>query len=233
MKFSEKQMEILRKIWEQKGYITITGVNSYGEEFETTGRITTTDRGAMGVTAETGCVYVEFGTSKDDPDRKQTSYFAPFKSQCKDKPYRELYIFDIKYGDEVIFENDEKEIILEKTQKHAEQDRLLMEKEGRDEIVDCPVVRALRTMIGKPINLDGNTGVLIALKGSNFYGGPMLDIFSGPLLGGIHVSASSMLLTEDNQGEITLLAKNNPAEYKQNLKPILANIESHSKAKQQ
>lgn len=223
MEFSTELIYKLENIWQKRGYITISGISSLGKPFTTTGRITTTDYGKMGVDAEMQTIFLEYGKSKVSPSRKQTRYFAPFTAK-ETKDCCALYIFEIRYEDIVIYKNNDQTLIEESVNHVVTAKNNELEKEGRDVILSCPVVGRLKNMTGKPIVLDGHCGVLVGIKGSTYLGNPMVDMFVGPGRVGVFVKENSVLYTEDNKGVFHFLAENDKKEYNENLKPIVERI---------
>ena len=216
MTFSKEVLDKLEEIWREGKTLTISGVNGIGQEFTTCGRITTTDQGKIG--CHDNRVYLEFGTSKDSPTRKQTAYFAPFSTEIDEASFFcELRLYALEISDEngnVIFSNENKDLILEITEKNAKRVNAENKKEGRDILEEDmdPVTKKLMEMIGKPIILDGDKGVLIGvMRGAN-QGSTIVNYYSGPLVGSMYVYPDSILKTEDLNGKIEKVEENNPFE---------------------
>ena len=117
MAFSEELAKKLEQAWKDKKEISVFGVNSIGDKFTTTGRITTTDKGESAVYALDEAVFLEFGQSKDSPNRKQTSYFAPFQAKYTEDSNYEFFIINIRIDGVVVFENPQTKYILKETAK--------------------------------------------------------------------------------------------------------------------
>ena len=217
MTFSKEVLDKFEEIWREGKTLTISGVNGVGQEFTTCGRITTTDQGEIG--CHDNRVYLEFGTSKDSPTSKQTAYFAPFSTEInKNLSFRELILYAFEISDEngnLIFSNEDKDLILEITEENAKRENTANKKEGRDILEEDmdPVTKKLMEMIGRPIILDGNKGVLIGMMhGASKQGTTIVNYYSGPLVGSMHVCHDSILETEDLSGKIEKVEENNPFE---------------------
>ena len=211
MKFSEDLVRELYKAWKEGKLVKINGMNTYGEQFTTEGRITTTDKDTIGI--NDGVVFLEFGKSKDSETRKQTRYFAPYKTDIETE--LDFGIFTIEIEGKIVYENPNKEKMIEEGKIKDQQEQERLQTEGRWTLPQCPVVEQLKNMVGKPIILDNNHGVLHNVRGTNMLGNPMVEIRSGTLVGAISVKTNSVLETEDNNGKISTLAQNNPQEYSQ------------------
>ena len=222
MQFTSDQVDKLKQIWKNKDLVTIKGVNSYGDEFETTGRITSTDENKAGVFDKT--VYLEFGVTKKNKNRKQTAYFAPFQLNSPEENDLSLHVLSIDHNGKTIFENADQDKIKEAADKNNQKSLKKLQKEGRDQLPECPVVDSLKQMVGKPVELDGYTGVLIGVKGVTYTGNPMVDIASGPLVGGINVKEDSVLSTESNTGNKDIIASNVIAPFRHNTRIIQEKI---------
>ena len=207
MVFESEHIQILTKIWECNEYITIKGINCYGQQFETTGRIATTDDGKIGITAEDGEIFLQFGQSKQAPTRKQTQYFAPFELGNEDGMFSSFCIFEISFNGEVFFENDKKDFILERVQAAQAIRQKALAREGRDVLPDWPVVEALNEMVGKPVVINGSRGVFVGLDGLTYAGTVSSVMRSGPLLGAVPVGRNASVKTESNDGKITTLVE--------------------------
>lgn len=217
MIFSKEVLDKFEEIWREKKTLTISGVNGIGQEFTTCGRITTTDQGEMG--CHDNHVYLEFGTSKDSPTRKQTAYFAPFSTEIdKNLSFCELILYALEISDEngnVIFSNEDKDLILKITEENAKRENAENKKKGRDILEEDmdPVTKKLMEMIGRPIILDGDKGVLIGvMHGASNQGTTIVNYYSGPIVGSMHVCHDSILETEDLNGKIEKVEENHPVE---------------------
>ena len=213
MKFSEDLVRNLYKAWKEGKLVKINGMNTYGEQFTTEGRIATTDKNTIGI--EDGVVFLEFGKSKTSETRKQTRYFAPYKTDIETE--WDFGIFTIEIEGKIVYENPNKEKMIEAGKIKDQQQQARLQAEGRWTLPQCPVVEEITKMIGKPIVLDNECGVLHNVRGVNLLGNPMVTIRSGPLVGSISVKTNSVLETEDNYGKISTLAQNNSQEYDQTI----------------
>lgn len=217
MTFSKEVLDKFEEIWRGRKTLTISGVNGVGQEFTTCGRITTTDQGEIG--CHDNHVYLEFGTSKDSPTRKQTAYFAPFSTEIdKNLSFCELILYALEISDEngnLIFSNEDKDLILKTTERNAKRVNAENKKEGRDILEKDmdPVTKKLMEMVGKPIILDGKEGVLIGMvRGAANQGSTIVNYYSGPIVGSMFVDFYSKLETEDLNGKIEKVEENNPFE---------------------
>ena len=217
MTFSKEVLNKFEEIWREGKTLTISGVNGVGQEFTTCGRITTTDQGEIG--CHDNHVYLEFGTSKDSPTRKQTAYFAPFSTEIdKNLSFCELILYALEISDEngnVIFSNEDKDLILKITEENAKRENAENKKKGRDILEKDmdPVTKKLMEMVGKPIILDGDKGVLIGvMHGASKQGSTIVNYYSGPIVGSMFVDFYSKLETEDLNGKIEKVEENNPFE---------------------
>ena len=217
MTFSKEVLDKFEEIWREGKTLTISGVNGVGQEFTTCGRITTTDQGEIG--CHDNHVYLEFGTSKDSPTRKQTAYFAPFSTEIdKNLSFCELILYALEISDEngnLIFSNEDKDLILKTTERNAKRVNAENKKEGRDILEKDmdPVTKKLMEMVGKPIILDGNKGVLIGVvRGAANQGSTIVNYYSGPIVGSMFVGFYSKLETEDLNGKVEKVEENNPFE---------------------
>lgn len=213
MKFTNEQMDLLKKCWENQEVVTIEGVNGFGQRFITQGRITTTDLGKAGIFPDT--IYVEFGKTKENPEKKQTIYFAPYRTETDGIGVLGLYIYKIrKENQEVIFENTEYRKLVTNLFKKAIKEIKSLKKDGRmlEENDMDNVTEKLQSFIGKPIILDGLTGVVISANRYANSGKTVVNLAQGPGCCNDFVSADSVLKTENLDGEIVKIAENNFAD---------------------
>ena len=224
MKFTKTQLQTLKQIWAEEKPITIKGVNNHGEAFETTGRITTDDNGAVG--CQEKIVFVEFGKEKNSPKRKQTKWFAGYRTEYHDNEnVYELYIFSIECEGKLIYENADKEMIKEKTKKNKQKCIASKAKDGLDRIVDCPVVRFVKSKIGQPITIrslkktaDGwdwvaSEGVVYGIEGCTYAGAPIVDLADGVGIFGAFIDESSVAVTVEDDKEKEVVVRNDVLDF--------------------
>lgn len=249
MIFTKEQRSRLEKAWSIEEELTVYGINSFGVQFVVAGRITTTDSGACGIqdliTEKKEylgqAIYLEFGRHKDAPTRKQTSYFAPYRTNLELSTIgADLYVLKITDANgNVLYVNQDADKIIKETELAGANKRNELKEKGRyiSESEMDAVTRELKKMIGKPIILSyiNNEGqeevdervVLGAVGGSSNYGSTMLDVLSGPLCGSMHVMRNHILRTESNDGKVSgILAKNdsNDAELERRYRVRVQNI---------
>lgn len=213
MKFTNEQMDLLKKCWENQEVVTIEGVNAFGQKFITQGRITTTDKDGAAVSPDT--IYVEFGKTKENPEKKRTIYFAPYNTEDDGIGVFGLYIYKIrKENQEVIFENTEYRKLVTNLFKKAKKEIKMLKKEGRmlEKNDMDSVTQTLQYMIGRPVILDGRAGVVISANRYANDGKTIVEFAQGPGCCNDFVSVDSLLKTEDLDGEIVEIAENNPAD---------------------
>lgn len=229
MKFTDKQLKRLEEAWKNGEELILAGVNGYGVEFTTIGRVTTDD-GKMcvcDVFADGDCkipngaeVYLEFGQSKSDESRSQTNYFAPYRTDLKQDKYFigfDLYVLGIKGADgETIYENANAQEILGETKQAGKENQSKLVAQRRDLTEKCidPVTAEAMKRIGQQIILaypDGSAdrGVLASVGGMTTDGSSVcIEIRRGSLCGGIHVTPKCALFVEKNDGTVEKVADN-------------------------
>ena len=205
-KFSEEQKQELLKICEEGGKIRIVGMNSRGQKFETVGRIAHDDKNKPTVFDD--LIFVEFGKEKDEPDRKQTKWFAPYTLNIKESTYEtELIILSIEREDGTTIYSTEIQEEMEEIAKRNDAGH------RHNMVAMDPVTLKLTQLIGNPVTLDDTCGILAGVDGVSQSGAPIVDLLIGPMICGTHVYAESVLYTIDQNDEQVLTAVNNEMSY--------------------
>ena len=226
--FSEELVNKLKEAWKLGKKIKITGVNYYGVEFSTEGKITTDDSNEPGFgnyEEITSIINLEFAKSKHYPDDSRTCFVAPFKTKIS---YAEnsLIILSIEIDGEVVFENPNTKLICNKTKKNGK-DLLAKLEKNQTDYPDCPVMQEINKLVGKPVIVDGEEGVLVSVDGVSGDGYPIVNIYVSPYyLCSLNIHGDSVLSTEMEDGTRVVLAKNDPEEFEQAL--IKASSRSHT-----
>lgn len=213
IEFTRKQIEVLKDLCLNKKLIKVTGINGIGDEFETEGRITRNDLGETAVYPKG--LYIEFGQSRENGS-KQTDYYAPFQLNIDNggiEPYAQFVIKSIVDEEgNLIYNNDN----FKKIEKVAKRNLTKEIKKGyytAHLIEDFdPVSDKLRSMVAKPINIDGTECVFTALRSITYNGSTSITVRKGPLVGSIPVSKDSYLATEHNDGTLEVIAVNKAEE---------------------
>ncbi|MBQ3493850.1 MAG: hypothetical protein IJA69_00370 [Clostridia bacterium] len=206
--FSKELLEQLKLACSEEKLITIKGVNSFGQEFETTGRITHTDKGSAGVSEDV--IWLEFGKSKDDEDRKQTKWFAPYRLTYDSEGFgcSALYVFSIEIDGKVVFENENKQTLIEHCEKDYAKEQEELKKDGRNVLPKGKFMQDFLAQIGKPITIGGTDCVLAGVSRVNMYGNPIVDVIAGPLVGGLSLTGTRQVITtETNDGKTEVVAE--------------------------
>ena len=230
MKFTQQQLDILKKCWEQEKEITIKGITNLGEKFNTTGRIATTDD-LQAALADEG-VWVEFGKTKYDEEVERTIYFAPFITEMRQWAFLEDFcVFAIEVDGKCIYENSDKEKWISLAEENKRRHDIKYKDRKYHEVIDCPVMKALKNMIGKPIYLtdyswdDGDCGVYLGVDFIARTGCPMIKYRKGREVELNLVMSTTKLMTENNNGEKITLAQNNAEAFNEELEKLLPSKE--------
>lgn len=237
MKFTQDQLNQFKQIWAEGKELTIKGINNFGEPFETTGRITTDDKGHGGIYENT--LYIEYGTEKDSPTRKQTKWFAPYTTEYRDSIILDHFvIFSIECEGKTLFENPEKEEIKQKAEENAKDKIKKSASEGRDRIIDCPVVDFLKTKIGQPIRIktlvksnnewewDVTDAVLLGIVGCTYSGYPIIELRDGPGVTNCFVEPTTQASGVEDDMSAVRVVRNDIADFEEKRAEIVDNIES-------
>lgn len=189
--------------------LTLTGVNGYGERFETSGRIAKEKDGFPAVNHE--AILMEFGKKVSEEKDK---YTCPFEVNIRGSydPIAHFHIESIT-GEkgEKIYQNDNFQKIEEKAKYFLENAK----KEGYYtahliEKLD-PVSEKLKEMVGKPIILSSRSSdrvVFCGLNGVTPRGETTITVRDEFFISSTFVFANDILSTMDNEGNIQELASN-------------------------
>lgn len=194
MLFTQEIQEKLKAICDGKSKIVIEGFNVLGDPFTTKGKVSKGDDGAPVVYED--IVYVDFGHREGKP---YSSFVAPFKPEVDmtDTFSKSLIIKKVTLENgEVLFENADADKYLQAANANMEKYKTEAEAEGRWIEEHDAVSSELMSLLGKPVVLDGEEGVLAELpRKANNLGGAMITIRRTSLAGGLHVEPSSTLET--------------------------------------
>ena len=207
--FSEKQIEDLIKICKLGRKIKVSGINSFGQPFETIGRITHTDNNKIAV--YDNVIYIEFGKDKNSPDSNQTKWFAHYRLNMDETILGEqLIVISIDDAESLnnIYTADNIEEFAEIAKKNKSNI-----KESEKIFEADPVTEELFKLVGKPITLDGQNFILTSIVSTWPTGGPKGYVLDGILCGSIEVGPDSKLFTIDENDELVFVAENKPLEY--------------------
>lgn len=200
--------DFFKKVWKNDGVITIVGINSRGDRFETTGRI------ASDYYSDTMCVYdnfiyLHFGKEVN------ASLIAPYFTidSNREKITPKLFIKEIKDAEgNNIFTNPNFEQIQKDVKENAIREKENEEKDGFDIKEDDAVTAKLRKMIGQPVVLENNNGrtygVLTEIRGSAVDGSTNIIISSGVRVKTIFVNENTALFTVAKNGKLKCVANN-------------------------
>ena len=212
--------DYFKKVWKSGGTITIAGINSLGNEFETTGRIATDFLDNISVYES--FIYLNFGKWW------RRDWIAPYFTiiENSEKITPSLFIKEIKDTDgNVIFTNPNFKEIERDVKKNAAQEKENEEKARADIIEDDAVTEKLREMIGQPIVLeddDGRTlGVLTEIRGAAVDGSTSLFIRSGVRVEPAFVNESTTLFSVALNGNEKCVANNASRSLSDNAKRIM------------
>jgi len=194
MLLTQEIQERLKALCDGESKITIEGFNAFGDSFTTKGKVSKGDEGKPVVYEDV--VYVDFGHREGRP---YSSFVAPFKSEVdmSDTFGKSLVIKKITLENgEVLFENADADKYLQVAKANMEKYKKQAEAEGRWIEEHDGVSSELMSLLGKPIVLDGQEGVLAELpRKANNFGGAMITVRSTSLAGGLHVNPGSTLET--------------------------------------
>ena len=112
-----------------------------------------------------------------------------------------------------MFKNPNKEMILEKAQKNNNKVEQNLKENNRDFVVDCEVVRSLKQMIGRFVTLDNDFGVVVAVKGCDYYNNPIVYLRRKGYYFDCIVEGESKLFTYDSENHQIEEAVNNPYQF--------------------
>ena len=203
-------IEKLNLAWKEKQLLNISGVNSFGEPFSTQGVLNDSYGANMGIFPRTGTILLELEPVKIN-GKKTLKFIAPFETEFKDD--NNLIILKISTICETIFKNPNKDEILEKAELHKQETEQKLKSEGRDFVVDCPVVSELMNRIGKPVVLDNDYGVVLSVKGSDMFNNPIAYLSKDLRVEECIVVGESCLYTNNMDKELVLTVENDPYQF--------------------
>ena len=202
--FKEEVVEKLNYAYMNQKEIHVTGINSYGEEFSTQNTVL----GSVGY-FEKGCINLINA-------KGNKNYATTFET--KFKPDNALIIFEISIDGEVVFTNPNKEKILKKAKKHNEEFDCDLKENNKDFVADCEVVRALKQMVGKFVTLDNDFGVVVSVKGCDYYNNPIVYLRRRDYFFECVVDGESKVYTYDNENNLIEVAENDSYQFWVNTK---------------
>lgn len=212
MEFSEEFIKKLYSIYFQDEPISIRGINSVGQEFRVKGKISRANSGRECIYDDK--IYLQFGRRMKRNEQFHTAYSAPYCLNLKQfSDYTcdsTLVIFAIyDKNRNKIFENPNKKEITRKAliNRTLEKEKLAKKNLNITEI--DPLTKALETMVGKPVVIDGHFGVFVKTNGfDQKTGGTKVELFSGAIRDYFAINNQSILFTEDNKGTLEYVAHN-------------------------
>ena len=207
--FNKDVMERLKQAWKDKSVVEISGINSYGEKFSTCGRLGSYGS-SVGAFPKTGTVLVRFDKMKLDID-KTVELSIPFETKFNKN--NNLIIFNISIQGETLFENPNKQEIIEKSQVYNQKVESELLSDGRDKVVDCPVVAELKKRIGQPVKFDNECGVVVAVKGCNIYNNPLVYLRKDLRVDECFVDGESCIWANNEQGELSFVVENDAYQF--------------------
>lgn len=174
---------------------------------------------------------MEFGKTKYDEEDERTIYFAPFTTEMREWPFlADFCVFAIDVDGKRIYENSEKERWIALANQNKLQHDIRHKDRKYKEIINCPVMNALKNMIGKPIYLtdytrDVECGVYLGFDFNATQGFPMIKYRKGMEDETTAIIPTSKLMTENNNGEKIVLAQNNAEAFNEELEKLLPSTE--------
>ena len=142
------------------------------------------------------------------------------------------YIFINPVVDKMYNKEELNEVLVKNNYKRigVEKDWHGIVKEKYKEVINCPVMNALKNMIGKPIYLTDYTGdiecgVYLGFDFNATQGFPMIKYRKGMEDELTAIIPTSKLMTENNNGEKITLAQNNAEAFNEELEKLLPSTE--------
>ncbi len=196
---NQATLERLNQGWRVNEVFVVRGINGIGQEFITTMRVATDDKGGFG--AYEDAIYLESGVVERGKDNHKSSnemsdFYVAFRTELdKYSGSYSLVLLSIEdRNGNVVFQNSNEEQIKERANQEAEKQQEEYHQAGRDitpETTD-EVIEKLQTLIGRPVRLpNGNTGILACADGFNNFGTLMVEIRVGGGVGSGHINTAS------------------------------------------
>lgn len=208
--FDQSQLEQLHSAYDQKKLVEVSGVNSYGEKFSTYGKLVNGYKTQKGVNSKTGILCLELDTLKMPNGREVKSEITYTTKYRADNYFMAL---KINIDGATVFENPNKSEILAKAQHYKQKTEAKLVEEGKDFVVDCPVVRGLRSLIGRPVVLDNDCGVVVSVQGSDMYNNPIVYLRKNFSVEECLVVGESCLYVNNIAKELILACENDPYQF--------------------
>ncbi|MBO5394846.1 MAG: hypothetical protein J6A28_02960 [Clostridia bacterium] len=238
MKFSEKQINELKKAWKEGKKITIKGINNFGAPFTTTGVITSTDKKQPAVYEDR--IYLEFGKERKT-GRQQTEWFSSYCTEYRDEEYlTHFVIFSLEVEGKVLYDNPDKKETTQKAEKRGAEYIAKAKSEGRDKLVDCKVVDFLKTKIGQPIRIINtrtveengkrvkqelyHDAIMLGIYSCTKSGAPIIELSDGPGISNDFVERNTMVQSVGDDMAAEKKISNDKESYDLKLEEILEEI---------
>lgn len=222
MVFNEKQISLLKEIYENNNRVLIEGVNGRGQEFETIGEIATNDLGNPAI-REDG-LYMEFGKHEDT---NRSKFFGKFllefyiKSDIKEA-MSQLIIKSIKDKEgNIVFENADFELQLDK----IKESNIELDLEETTFLSDN-LMEKMDELIGKPVVLVDDEQTLEGISCGmvpKLIGGKVTAVLLSEIICKTYdIKPETKLYTKNNEGKFFVAADNSAkAEIDENLDYLL------------
>ncbi len=189
---NDKALSELKKIWTNNGVVYVSGINGTGESFDKVPvRVAHDDKSGFGAYEDYVCfesAIIKRSSSNHRASSAVSNLFAIYETTLDVGGFQagNLIVFSIQdENGNVIFENPNKEEILEIAEENKRRESKNMVEEGREitpETTDT-VVESLKQQIGKPVIIHNETGILSAVSGFDDMGGVMVTIKRATLNG--------------------------------------------------
>lgn len=218
MKFNEIELEYLNIVMQTKENITVVGVNEFGDEFESVGKVTRINPTLTNCNDE---VLEESGIMLEIADEE---FSAPYKTGFTENvrvfSCPEFLIMQIKdQRGNVVFHNREADAICNKCFDHGHTKEKYLKEDGRDIKANQmdPVTNELQKMIGQPVVLTSEkgkvAGVICEVGGITNFGCTMVTLREQTFVKGVFVGPDTKLETLNSKGERVVVAQNNKQEH--------------------
>ena len=160
MGFDEVSIRKIKQNMMQGLPIFLEGMNMYGDEFKTSGKVALTDSNKYAI--YDSAVFMDFCHKMRDV---KTPLYAKFVTDFNYNDKGGLVIFKVyDYKDNVLYYNSSKEKIekLSYMQRAFEIENL--QKKTRNTNIDCKKVQIMRKFIANPININGKHYILASVR---------------------------------------------------------------------